>query len=176
MKNKDIYYDCAPTSSKFADRAVSSSWTPHGIRCIDSEFSRRIQNINRPVLKLIKVERKPHYFDKDYTSDYWDEYTELPLDKDFHNHARVAFIHNESPIYRELEDDRTDKAKANEIQYQQFELIHSIYTYTHPIYSAKHKGEDPKALEKEIKKHPSLHKDIKKNLLSNLKSYLENNY
>ena len=167
MKNKEIYYDCAPTRGGY----VSSAWTSYGIRCIDGEFARRIQNINRPVLRLILVERKPH------RNDYWDEYTELPLDKDFYNYDRVAFIHDkELLVYRELKDERTERAKANGIEYQQFEMISTIYSYTNPTYSAKHNGEDPKALEKEIKNHPSLHKDIKKNLLGNLKSYLENNY
>ncbi len=32
MKNKDIYYDCSPQSSNFADRNISSSWTPYGYR------------------------------------------------------------------------------------------------------------------------------------------------
>jgi hypothetical protein len=172
MKNKGIYYDCAPTTGGY----VSSAWTSHGIRCIDSEFSRRIQNINRPVLKLILVERKPHYFNGNYKSDYWDDYTELPLDKDFYNYDRVAFVHEDYKLYRELEDVRTDKAKANGIQYQQFQLMHTIYTYTRPTYSTKHKGEDPKALEKEIKNHPNLHEDIKMNLLTNLKSFLGKKY
>lgn len=168
-KIENLYYDCSPTVGGY----VSSTWTEHGIRCIDSEFCRRIQNINKPVLKLILVERNPHYFNGNYTSGYWDDYTELPLDKDFYSHDRVAFIHDDSQLYRELKDTRSDKAKSNGIQYQQFELLHFVYTYTHPTYSAEHRGEDPKALANEIENHPSLHKVIKKNLLDNLKTYLE---
>lgn len=172
MKNKDIYYDCSPQSSNFADRNISSYWTPYGIRCIDSEFCRRIQNIYKPVIKLIKVDRKAHYFDGNYRSDWWDDYTDLPLDKDFYSYDRVCFVHDEGGLFKELEDVRTDKGKANGIKYQQFELLLPTYTYTHPTYSAKHKGEDPKALAKEIRNHSSLHKDIKNNLLGNLKNYI----
>lgn len=172
-KKEDIYYDVAPSRGGY----VSSAWTSCGISQIDGEFARRIRNINRPVVKLIKVERKPHYFDGTYRSDFWDEYTELPLDQDFYSYDKVSFIHDdESQLFKQLEDTRTDRAKENGIQYQQFELLHPIYIYTHPTYSAKHQGEDPKALAKEIKSHKSLHPKIKANLLGNLKSYLENNY
>lgn len=169
---EDYYVDCAGSSIVVGDRRITNFFTPYGIKCLDSEYSRRIRNINKPVVKLIKVDRNPHYFDGSYRSHWWDDYTELPLNEDFHSYDRAAFIHDESWHFRELEDKRTEKAKSNGYQYQQFELIHSLYTYTHPTYSAKHKGEDPKALRKEIKENPHLHPKIKENLLHNLKTYL----
>lgn len=169
---EDYYVDCAGSSIVAGDRRITSFYTPHGIKCIDGEFSRRIQNINKPVVKLIKVDRNPHYFDETYSSDWWDDYTELSLNEDFYSYGRTAFIHHDGNIFRELEDKRTEKAKINGIQYQQFELIAFIYTYTHPTYSAKHKGEDPTKLRKEIEENPNLHPKIKENLLGNLKTYL----
>ena len=163
---EDLYYDCAGSYG-----SVSSFYTSYGIRCIDSEYSRRIQNLYKPVLKLIKIDRVSHYGSGIYTSDYWDDYTELSLDEDFHNYDRVCFVHDEGNAFIELPDKRTEKGKANGIQYQQFMLITREYSYTHPTYSAKHKGEDPKALRKEIKENPHLHKLIKKNLLGNLTNY-----
>lgn len=168
----DLYIDYAASSTRIGDRTVSSFFTPYGIKCIDSEYSRRIKNINSHVTKLILVERKPHYFNGDYRSDYWDDYSELPLDNGFHSYDRISFIHEDIICFRELEDNRTEKGKSNGIQYQQFELTTPIYAYTHPIYSAKHEGEDPKKLKQEIKGNPHLHPKIKENLLLNLKSYL----
>jgi hypothetical protein len=166
---RDLYYDCAGSYGRY----VSSSYTSYGISCIDSEYCRRIQNIYKPVLKLIKIERVPHYKDGTYRSDYWDEYTELSLDDDYHNYDRVSFIHNEGNSFIELPDKRTEKGKENGVQYQQFMLITPEYSYTHPTYSAKHRGEDPKLLRKEIKENPHLHKLIKKNLLDNLTNYIK---
>lgn len=170
---EDYYYDCSHINVNYGDRNFSSAYTPYGIRCIDSEYHRRIINIYKPVIKLIKVERNPHYFRDNYRSDWWDDYIDLPLDEDFYSYDRVAFVHDEGGLFQELEDVRTDKAKENGIKYQQFEFLLPIYTYTHPTYSAKHKGEDPKALAKEIRTNPHLHKKIKANLLANLKNYLK---
>lgn len=163
------YYDCAPQNG-----FVSSSYTSYGIKCIDSEYCRRIQNINNPVKKLIRVDRVPHYRDGTYSSDYWDEYTELPLDEDFRSYDRSVFVHNDNEIYsyHVITEDmqrRIDRGRPYNDKY----IIVKEYTYTHPIYSAKHNGEDPEALEKEIKDNHNLHQTIKDNLLLNLKNILQ---
>ncbi len=172
---EDIFQDFAPQSVNILDRNISTSWTSWGIRQIDGEFCRRIQNIGKPVIKLIKVERNPHYFNGSFRSDWWDDYIDLPLDKHFYSCDRVAFVHDEGGLFKELEDVRTDKGKTNGLKYQQFEFLLPIYTYTHPTYSPEFKGEDPKLLAREIRTHDSLHPKIKENLLGNLKTYLKLN-
>lgn len=165
---QDFYYDCAFQSTTYGDRRFTSGWTPHGIKCIDSEYSRRIQNIGREVVKLIKIKRTAHYKDGNYRSDWWDEYTELPLTEDFYSYDRVAFCYSNN-VFVELEPPKGYNPKYKR-EYQQKRLITSEYTYTHPTYSALHRGEDPKMLEEEIIKNPNLHQVIKDNLLDNLKN------
>ena len=179
----DLYYDQSRHDSTYGDRRITSAWTPYGLRTIDGEFGRRIRNIMDPVTRLIKVKRTPHYtsamngYSVPYHSDYWDEYTELPLDQDFHSFDRCVFIHDDNdPYYKIRWDAKTQAEHARKIvlgrPVQTHQVCATIYTYTHPTYSAKHRGEDPKALRKEIKECINLHYLIRENLLSNLDSYL----
>ncbi len=170
---EDYYYDCSGENDVYGDRRFISLYTSYGIKCIDSEYSRRIQNIGKPVLRLIKINRTHHYEDGTYRSQWWDDYTDMSLDEDFKSYDRSMFIHDEGSVFIELEDKRTEYGKKNNIPYQQFVHIVKEYCYTHPTYSAKHKGEDPKALRKEIRENPHLHKKIKQNLLGNLKNRLK---
>jgi hypothetical protein len=89
------YVDQAGSSSVFGDRRITSAY---GIHCIDGEYCRRIRNILDPVQKLIKVTRAHH---NEIISvgghvshwDYWDDYEELPLDRDYYSYDKCAFIH-----------------------------------------------------------------------------------
>ena len=171
---QDWYYDYSFYSIDYGDRRFSSGWTPHGINCIDAEYCRRIQNLGKPVLKLIKVDRVAHYKDGTYSDRYWDDYTELPLDEDFYSYDRVCFDYTGRPFVDLPIPENIDKwrgkyldADGNPI-YQKIRCITTEYTYTHPTYSAKHHGEDPEMLRDEIVKIPNLHPKIKENLLGNL--------
>lgn len=168
---QQYYYDCAFQVSEFGDRRFTSGFTPHGIKCIDKEYSNRIINIGREVVQLIKIERTAHYKDGNYSSNWWDDYTELSLEEDFYSYDRVAFCYTKDN-YIILEPPKGARLG----RYQQRRLIAPEYTYTHPTYSAKHKGEDPKMLEEEIIKNPNLHPVIKDNLLENLRSRLSIEY
>ncbi len=169
MDIDQYYYDCAFQVVDVYDRRFSSGFTSYGIKCIDSEYCRRIQNIGNPVIQLIKIERTHHYKDGNYYADYWDEYTELPLDQDFYSCNRSAFCYNKN----NFADIKMPKDFKSIRPYQKVRLIATEYTYTHPTYSAKHKGEDPNMLRDEIIKNPNLHQLIKDNLLGNLENYLK---
>ncbi len=171
-----LYYDCNVNNRTF----ISSSFTPHGIHCIDTEYCRRIQNICKPVLKLIKIERKPHYRDGEYESDFWDEYTELSLDEDYHNYDRIVFIHNQNNPYIKMptpeyvvEFFKKYPNSKSIFNYQTQSIIETEYCYTYPTYLASHKGENPENLKKEIEENTHLHKLIKENLLDNLHNYIK---
>lgn len=174
----DCYYDCAFQVTDFGDRRFSSGWTPHGIRCLDAEYSRRIQHILMPVVKLIKVTNTPHYRDGNYASNYWDEYLELPLDEDFYSYDRCIFAYHEDAYIELPKPEGTEKWRGQHLdedgnpKYQKRKARIAEYCYTHPTYSAKHKGEDPEMLRDEILKNPSLHQVIKDNLIENLNNYL----
>lgn len=174
----DCYYDCSFQVTDIGDRRFSSGWTSHGIKCIDSEYSNRIRNILRPVVKLVKVSRTPHYFDGNHRSRYWDEYTEMPLDEEFYSYDRVVYayredIYNELPIPENVDKWRGGYLDANKNPiYQKVSIMIPEYCYTHPTYSPEFKGENPDVLRNEIKSCPNLHNVIKNNLIENLDSIL----
>ena len=166
----NLYYDCAPSNG-----IVTSFYTSHGIKCIDSEYVHRIMNIRRTVKRIIQIDRRHHYESKDggYRSNYWDDYTEIPLDKDYRVFDHAAFIYDDyDPFVMSKITVELERLKSLNLPYQEKILIAKSYSFTKPIYSHIHKGEDPEVLRKEIKTNPHLHKDIKKNLLGNLKTYL----
>lgn len=166
------YVDQAGTVLVVGDRMITSSYTSYGIQCIDSEYGRRIRNLNRPVLRVIKITRAKH---NNSTFDYWDDYEEIPLDKDFYCFDRAAFIYEgeelnpfiDLPITKDVQ-----RLIDRGLEYQKQEFEGIIFSYTNPTYLASHRGEDPLALEHEIINNEHLHLSIKENLLSNLKNYI----
>jgi len=68
VKQIESYYrDQAPYSSKVEDRHISATFTPHGIRQIDSLFIRKIQNLpTRKYADQVKKEiiENPHLHEK----------------------------------------------------------------------------------------------------------------
>lgn len=172
---RDLYVDQGGRSVIFGDRRVDSCFTPYGIQCMDSEFSKRIQNLGKPVKRIVIIERTAHYQNNDKTSglpSYWDEFIDVPLDRDQSTDyfEKIAWIHEDCDPFINIPEDK-EKIRLLKLgfDYQRRKMINgSVYSYTHPRYLVEHQGEDPDDLRKEIKENPHLHDTIKLNLLDNL--------
>lgn len=154
MKEID-YSDQARSSVTFYDRRIDSSYTEHGIHCIDAQYCHRIRNIHNRIAKIINIPIERMLTKGDtYLKEAQNLKAEISID-DFIN-KRWGGWGNELRIT--WEDGTT----------------HEFFYWDKVIIIDPETGrEDPKSLEKDIKTNPHLHQDIKNNLLENLFNILE---
>lgn len=147
-----VYLDQAMKRSRYGDRMVSSAFTPHGIRQIDSEYGIRIRNINNKVKSIYNCRREngKRYHKGVITEaylEYWDVQDETWLNHYNSDRIRVVW---------ENGDD-------------------CILTYTEPYklkFNIKTRTESVRSLRSAITNNPHLHDVIKDNLLLNLNNYI----
>lgn len=156
MEHEEIYVDQSSNYSEFYDRAVFSSYTPYGIKCIDSEFCSRIQNIDSRIVKIvyIAVERmlsKDSWLSKADIEKYKDLKSELTIEDLIEN--KWGGWGNELRITWE-------NGNTREFFYWDAPMVIDIETGK----------ENPVILREHILKNPHLHQEIKDNLISNLDS------
>jgi hypothetical protein len=148
-------------------RLTTSAYTPHGIKCMDSEYCHRILNIGRPVKAVLSIERNKHGYD------YYNDYEPLDLSKDITSYyEKLKFVYDDEPLVIPQVSNSNPESLKERRNFDNSFGEDRTYSYTHPKYFVEYQGENPKLLEKEIKDNPHLHRMIKDNLLSNLKTYL----
>lgn len=150
---ESVYVDQAGTSSAYGGRRISSFYTPYGIKCIDTNFAARIQNIDQNIKGLYQINRVKKKFigrdGKEHESmNYETVYDQIPLNKIQQGTLGIRVVWENGAMRDFTNGDNF------------------------PTQFIKGK-EDPIALKEDIKKNPHLHKVIKKNLLGNLKNYLK---
>ena len=154
--NKEIdYSDQAVYINEFGDRRITSFWTSYGIKCIDSQFCRRIQNINVEVDKISNIDRvKETYIGRDGKEhEYYLKYKTVYVEKKI-GEPEVGY--GERVLWK------------NGTQY---DFVYDDMCKFDPLT----RKENPNELRKEILDNPHLHKDIKENLIYNLDQYLNEN-
>lgn len=142
-KVEDYYYDQSPINS-----IVSSLYTSHGIKCIDSEYCTLIMNMDLKVKQVYAINRRTEtliskFNLKEYESSYKTFYDPIELNKgygtigvrvEWENGDTYDFNYGDRPLF----DNKTNKT-------------------------------DPNQLISSIKENPHLHTKIKENLISNIK-------
>jgi len=127
---------------------ISSAYTPYGIKCIDSQYSILIRNIDSKVKQLYAINRREHQeisprTGKLYNAGYKTFYDPIPLDD---NYCEVRV---------EWENGTT----------------HDFFYGDKPVFDINTRKSNPEQLKKEIKVNPHLHLMIKENLLLNLDNF-----
>lgn len=163
MKEID-YRDQSPYSSKFYDRRVDSFYTEYGVKCIDSQFCVRIQNIHERIVKIINIP-----IERMLIRDWLHcGNTDNEVDE------RIA-----KGLRAEISIDDYINGKwggwGNELRitWENGRTHEFFYWNETLVIDPKTGKEDPKVLRKHIRKNAHLHNDIKKNLISNLNGYLK---
>jgi len=146
---EDYYVDQSAFSSEFADRCISSFYTPYGIKCIDSQYSFLIQNMDQ-CATVYKIKREiEKYIDfKGVECEgihYVDKYEPIPSDYD----SRCGYG------FRIIYDDGNTK---------------DFFYGKRPIFGSDRKI-DVEQLITDIKNDAHLHVMIKENLLQNIENY-----
>ncbi len=149
MKEID-YRDQGGSVTNFGGRTISSFYTPHGIKEIESNYITRIQNMHDEVKEYYHITRVKGTFigrdGKEYESlSYVDKLVPAELNSGHGFGVKVVWVNGKSMEFK------------NGDNWPQFNL--------------KTRKEDVKKLRKEIKEDIHLHQDIIDNLLQNLKSY-----
>jgi hypothetical protein len=145
---EDIYVDQAFRTVGFGDRVITSSYTPHGIRCIDSQYCKLILNLHRNIKNVFHINRRKAIFSSVNT-------------------RKVEESYDYYTFYDKIEMSQCNGYLEIRIEWDNGEIGDFFYGTT-PTFDLKTKNINPKQLKKEIKNNPHLHKMIKDNLLSNI--------
>lgn len=129
-----------------------SAFTPYGIKCLDSEYSKLIRNINEKVKRIYLINRK-----KSQCSDI---------------KTRELFIFYNYYTWYDLVELSNDRLNKIRIEWENGFIYDFMYV-TIPNFDLVTRKTNPELLRKEVKENPHLHNKIKENLLLNLDNYLK---
>lgn len=147
---EDWYVDQSPKGGAF----ISSIYTPHGIKQIDSQYCNLIQNINNKIKQVYRIARRPTVYSVIKTREVKEMYL------------------SHQTYYDPIE--LSDHNGYGEIRIEWETGFHYDFYYgTTPLFDVKSGKVDPDQLRMSIKNCPNLHVMIKENLLLNLDNYLK---
>ena len=149
----EIYFDQASTRTNFGGRSIFGAYTPHGIKCIESQYIALIQHMDEKVKEVCGIRRAPEIkisprTGKEYESmDYIEYYEPVEMDKGTGMlGVRVEWRHGD---------------------------VYSFYYGKRPKFGKTTHKTSPAQLIKDIQKNPHLHDTIKENLIGNIKSRIK---
>ena len=146
----DSYYvDASAQSFDYGNRTISSSYTSYGIKCIDSQYCRLIQNLNQKVKQLYAINRRYAEYSNIKTREAHKGY------ECFTYYDKIELDQNYCEVRVEWENGQT----------------HDFFYGNKPKFDLITRKTDPDLLKNEIIDNPHLHVKIKENLISNLESY-----
>lgn len=153
---EDYYLDQSMKSARYGDRIIGSAYTPYGIKCIDSQYSSLILNLNLEVKQIYNIDRRPikgcHIKTKKEYESFYDTFYD-PIDIDGKGYTGYG-------LKIEWVNGRTKE----------------FFYGNRPKFDINTRKTDPIQLRQEIIDNPHLHVKIKENLLSNLETFSKNEY
>lgn len=151
-ENEEIdsfYVDVSMQSVDYGDRNITCIYTTYGIKCIDSQYCRLIQNLNVKVKQLYRINRRHAEYSNIKTKEihkgieHFTYYDKIELDQ---NYCEVRV---------EWENGQT----------------HDFFYGNKPKFDISTRKIDSDLLKNEIIENCHLHIKIKENLISNLETY-----
>lgn len=146
--HKIDYTDQASNRTRFFDREIFSSYTPYGIKCLDSAFCDRIMYRTYKLKGVYDIQREVigcYRYEETYKEI---SLVELNTRKGFCYGLRVVW---ETPYGTEITRD----------------YFYSVF----PKFNELTRQESKRQIKRDIINNPHLHQDIKNNLIYNLKHY-----
>lgn len=140
-EKRDLYVDQSPSGGG----KVSSVYTPHGVRCIESEYTSLILNIGKKIKNVYKIDRRQIEYSclgtrkVDTSYDFHTFYDKVNLGEKFYSDVRIVW---------------------GEGNYKDFFYISPSLVDNTEV--------DIQKLTKSIVQNPNLHVLIKENLLHNI--------
>lgn len=151
---ESYYVDQSIYSTQIGYRSITSAYTPWGISKIDAQYGYLIRAINSKVKQLYAINRRPA------------QYSDI-------KNREVHESYHYYTFYDTIE--LSDSYCEVRVEWENGQIADFFYG-SKPVFDIKTRKTNPEQLRKEIIDNPHLHVKIKENLISNLDSYLKNNF
>jgi hypothetical protein len=131
---------------------VSSVYTPHGIKAIDSQFCQLILNIHNKVKQVYRINRRKY-----------EDFCEIKT-------REVHMSFHYKTFYDPIEKSSCNGYFEIRLEWDNGHYYDFLYGRT-PVFDSVTGNTNPEQLRKAIKECPNLHVMIKENLLGNLECF-----